>query len=170
MQKLGTFTALSGSLLITDPARPHSAVDGIAQSVRGGAWQAFASFTPLDPWGELCRFLLAIHDDYQEQTDWLNTAWTKFPFIVKVNSGQAGIFDSGHYQDGVRHESAASAAQSDWFYTCEDLTAEREAGVLTGGAVSLSGTGNGHYGAYFARNDQAQIVAVKIVYIKPPED
>ena len=94
--------------------------------------------------------------------------WIKCPFVVGVDSGQAGIFDRNHYRvSEVSDREGNADTDSKWYLACCDLTDNgEEAGVLTGGVVSRTGMGDGAYGVYKAVNGQSQVVGVKIVFIK----
>ncbi|MBE9915685.1 DUF4241 domain-containing protein [Paenibacillus donghaensis] len=167
---LGQFEVTSGKVVVSDPCydlNPETIIMGVLENVLNGNWNAEVHKTEVRDWGEACSRLIAFHDAFAGRQDEL--AWIKGNFIVGVDSGQAGIFDVNKYRlpDPGVQEMEPDTTDSDWYYVCCDLTgSEEEAGVLDGGVVSHSGLGDGGYAAYYAVNDQNQIIGVKIIFIK----
>ncbi|MDR0268860.1 DUF4241 domain-containing protein [Paenibacillus sp.] len=166
---LGQFEITSGKVVVSDPCYElrDTIIMGVLDNVLNGTWNAQVYKTEVRDWGETCSKLIASHSTFAERQDELS--WIKGDFIVGVDSGQAGIFDVNHYRlpDPVVQEMEPNTTDSDWYYACCDITeSEEEAGVLDGGVVSHTGLGDGAYAAYYAANDQNQIIGVKIIFIK----
>ncbi|OXM85590.1 DUF4241 domain-containing protein [Paenibacillus rigui] len=170
--KLGHFEVTSGRFVVADPCyelNTETIIMGVLDHVLNGSWIANVERLEVNDWGEACSKLYAYHQLYEDQVEELH--WVKCSFIVGVDSGQAGIFDMNMFRiaDSVA-EGDSDPTDSDWYLTCCDITeSANEAGVLDGGAVSRTGFGDGAYGAYMAMNEQNQIIAVKIVFIKGSE-
>ena len=167
--QLGSFEVNSGQLVVADPCYEldtNTIIMGVLEPALAGIWHAEVGKVELPDWGEANAKLTAYHQSVQAQTEGLE--WIKCPFIVGVDSGQAGIFDRELYRipDAAADE-ATSDTDSDWYLACCDLTEDgEEAGVLEGGVVSRTGIGDGAYGVYQAVDAQGQVVGVKIVFIK----
>ncbi|WP_018759950.1 DUF4241 domain-containing protein [Paenibacillus terrigena] len=166
---LGQFEMTSGKMVVSDPCYDlkETIIIGVLENVLNGTWNAQVHKTELGDWGEVCSKLIVFHSAFAERQDEL--AWIKCKFIVGVDSGQAGIFDVNNYRlpDPGVQEMEPDMTDSDWYYACCDITeSEEEAGVLDGCVVSHSGLGDGAYAAYYAANDQNQVIGVKIIFIK----
>ncbi|WP_166241649.1 DUF4241 domain-containing protein [Paenibacillus turpanensis] len=169
---LGEFEIATGKVVVSDPCYKLGSDQicmGMLDQVVNGMWRAQVEKTEVRDWGEVNAKITAYHHSFVEQLDHL--LWVKCPFVVGVDSGQAGIFDAEKYRvPDAGAQSEASDADSDWYLACCDITeSAEEAGVLEGGVVSRSGMGDGGYGAYYAVNEQQQVIAVKIVFMKVPE-
>ncbi|MEK3731581.1 MULTISPECIES: DUF4241 domain-containing protein [Paenibacillus] len=168
--QLGNFEVNSGQLVVADPCydleTTSNVIIGTVEPVLNGMWSAEVEKIELPDWGEANAKLTAYHPSVAEQGEYLE--WIKCPFVVGVDSGQAGIFDIRKYRiPDAGAAPGSSDTDSDWYYACCDMTESgEEAGVLDGGAVSRSGIGDGAYGVYKAVNAQDQVVGVKIVFIK----
>jgi len=168
--QLGNFELTSGQLVISDPCyelNRDTIIMGVLDNVLNGTWVGQVGKTEVRDWGEACSKLTAFHSSVAEQVEYLE--WVKCSFIVGVDSGQAGIFDINKYRipDCDVQE---TDTDSDWYLSCCDITESgHEAGVLDGGVVSHTGMGDGTYGAYIATNNDNQVIAVKIIFIKGSE-
>ncbi|MCJ8014208.1 DUF4241 domain-containing protein [Paenibacillus sp. KQZ6P-2] len=169
MIQLGNFEVNSGQLVVADPCydlNTETIIMGVLDSVLNGSWVGQVEKVEVRDWGEACSKLTAYHHSVAEQEASLE--WVKCPFIVGVDSGQAGIFDIQKYRiPDADAKDIGSDTDSEWYYACCDMTESgEEAGVLDGGVVSRTGMGDGAYGVYMAMNGEKQIVGVKIVFIK----
>ncbi|OAB36515.1 DUF4241 domain-containing protein [Paenibacillus glacialis] len=169
--KLGNFELNSGQLVVSDPCyelNKDTIIMGVLDNVLNGTWLGQVEKTEVRDWGEACSKLTAYHNSVAEQVEHLE--WVKCSFIVGVDSGQAGIFDINKYRipdSDVQDTDTNTDTDSDWYLSCCDITESgHEAGVLDGGVVSHTGMGDGTYGAYIAKNQDNQIIGVKIVFIK----
>ncbi|MEC0093198.1 DUF4241 domain-containing protein [Paenibacillus macquariensis] len=170
--QLGNFELTSGQIVVSDPCyelNRDTIIMGVLDNVLNGTWVAQVGKTEVRDWGEACSKLTAFHSSVAEQVEHLE--WVKCSFIVGVDSGQAGIFDINKYRipDSDVQETDTDT-DSDWYLSCCDITESgHEAGVLDGGVVSHTGMGDGTYGAYTATNNDNQVIAVKIIFIKGSE-
>lgn len=167
--QLGNFEVNSGQLVVADPCYKldqNTVIMGVLEPVLNGTWTSEVEKTEVRDWGEANGKLTAYHQSVSEQGAFLE--WIKCPFVVGVDSGQAGFFDINHYRIPDKDSTSDSSdTETDWYYTCCDITESgEEAGVMEGGAVSRTGMGDGAYGVYKAVNEQNQVIAVKVVFIK----
>ncbi|MFL1675071.1 DUF4241 domain-containing protein [Paenibacillus dendritiformis] len=166
---LGQFEITSGKVVVSDPCYErdeNTMIMGVLSNVRNGTWAAHVQKTEVRDWGEACAKLIAYHISAADKPDELE--WVKCNFIVGVDSGQAGIFDVSKYRLPDSEALVTdSDMDSDWYLSCCDITdSDEEAGVMDGGVVSHTGFGDGGYAAYYAANEQNQIIGVKIIFIK----
>lgn len=167
--QLGDFEVNSGQLVVADPCYEldtNIIIMGVLEAVLNGTWASEVEKVEIPDWGEANAKLTAYHHSVAEQGAFLE--WIKCPFVAGVDSGQAGIFDIQKYRiPDADATSESSDTDTKWYYACCDITESgEEAGVLDGGVVSRTGTGDGAYGVYKAVNEQDQVVGVKIVFIK----
>lgn len=167
--QLGNFEVNSGQLVVSDPCYELNAttiIMGVLDNVLNGIWIGQVEKVEVRDWGEACSKLTAYHHSVAEQE--ANLEWVKCPFIVGVDSGQAGIFDKDKYRIlDANAPKGSTVTDSAWYDSCCDITESgEEAGVMDGGVVSRTGIGDGTYGVYRTTNDQNQVVGVKIVFIK----
>lgn len=165
--QLGNFEVSSGQLVVADPCYEldaNTVIMGLLESVMDGTWASEVEKVEIPDWGEANAKLTAYHISAAEQGAFLE--WIKCPFVAGVDSGQAGIFDKQKFRINDV-DTSSDSTDTAWYYTCCDITESgEEAGVLDGGVVSRTGMGDGAYGVYKAVNQQEQVVAVKIVFIK----
>ncbi len=172
--QLGEFEVNSGQLVVADPCYEldrTTIIMGVLENALNGTWTGQVEKAEVREWGEACAKIAAYHSSVADRADSLE--WVKCPFIVGVDSGQAGIFDVEKYRlpDAGAQPGGSPDPDSEWYYACCDVTESgEEAGVLDGGVVSRTGMGDGAYGAYMATDGQGQVAAVKIVFIKTPEN
>jgi hypothetical protein len=111
----------------------------------------------------MLNYPFACHEDIFPVT--FGAGWKRENFEVGVDSGQAGIFDGGHYKEdkvveGIEFENNFAEP---WYNVCCDVTlADRGAGVIPFGVVSRSGFGDGGYTCYTIRNEIGWVIAVMI--------
>jgi len=172
VEKLGTFEVTSGKLIISDPCyETPTWCQGFLKNVKNGTWKAWVEKDNCGSWGERVMSLAAIHlDSRLEQLIQLDAT-------IGVDSGQAGIFDAGHYRDlsvfvGDSDFYAGSTDHDDnqWYGHCCDVTlAEAQAGIIPYGAVASSGYGDGCYECLYSKDDNDEVVKVEIVFIPTEE-
>lgn len=161
---IGTFEITSGALIVSDPCYklPVSSYQGELENVKKGTWNA--SVKTKDG---RCAELLARHSEAPKRL----LRWKMAPFVVGVDSGQAGIFDKTVYDNEktVAEEPKFTVSYPDykWYRMCCDRTlyTDIKAGVVPGGTVSQSGYGDGGYECLVNKNHKDEIIAVKIVFI-----
>lgn len=167
--QLGNFKVDSGQLVVADPCYEldrNTVIMGVLEHAMNGTWASEVEKVEVRDWGEANAKLTAYHDSVAEEGAYLE--WIKCPFVVGVDSGQAGIFDIHHYRiPDADAEQGRDDTDNEWYLSCCDITESgEEAGVLDGGVVSRTGVGDGAYGVYKAVNEQDRVVGVKIVFIK----
>lgn len=169
---LGTFEVESGRLMISDPCYHKGTwCQGELKNVRNGSWNATVVETNEGEWGVRCAELIATHVNAPN----IGRIWAKQDIDVGVDSGQAGIFDSEHYrlnddENDYEYQGDKLTPNDPWYCMCCDRTLNSPgAGVIPFGVVSSSGFGDGSYRC-FVREENDEIVAVKIIFITGEED
>lgn len=174
-QYLGYFDIASGEVKVSDPCYDSDIwCNHTLKNVKNGKWMAVKVSSDEDMWGIRVAQLYAYVGDEpsEDQFNLVEDAQ------IGVDSGQAGIFDLPTYRnnDIIDHSDFLSPARQaeegeKWYSACCDITlAKQSAGVLTGGAVSSTGYGDGGYNLYAVVDDKGQITAIKIVYIGDGEE
>jgi hypothetical protein len=161
-KELGEFQITSGSVYISDPCYDIGTwCQGKTDNVKNGTWKAHIIIATNEEtgWGNRVAELVAIHESAIDN---------KFEFEensgadIGVDSGQAGIFDKEVYKGGD---------DENWYEECCDKTlSENQAGVLEGGVVSSSGFGDGSYNAFYERDEEGNIIAIKIDFLSEEEE
>lgn len=172
---IGTFQLTSGEVMVSDPCYKR---DTWCQTklahVKTGEWNAYVREESGD--GRIAE-LIACHS--AEDLFCMENKWEKQPFVIGVDSGQAGFFDERNYRndatsldmhDYFGHEEGDRREGDRWYGVCCNLTLSRlGAGVLEGGVVSSTGYGDGGYALYTVEED-GEVVAMKIVFIEDVDD
>jgi hypothetical protein len=125
-------------------------------------------------WGNRCSVLLAVHEDYVEDT----LTWRNYPGEVGVDSGQAGIFSMSTYKNDEIASSITSPDKTydgrpftlgvkdrpgdEWYEKMCQFTLSPESwGSYDTGVVSSSGIGDGGYRCLVAKH-KGKIVGIAI--------
>jgi len=125
-------------------------------------------------WGNRCSVLLAVHEDYVEDT----LTWRNYPGEVGVDSGQAGIFSMSSYKNDDIASSITSPDKTydgrpftlgvkdrpgdEWYEKMCQFTLSPESwGSYDTGVVSSSGIGDGGYRCLVAKH-KGKIVGIAI--------
>lgn len=165
---IGNFDVVSGKITISDPCYK----DGLEIGVKNGKWEVDAELQDHDNNTNVFG-LIALHQDSSNTKD---VQWQLFDG-VPVDSGQAGIYDSAHYRDDsvIKETPKFLRLLTDkkeeglrWYAANCDLTLSREeiqAGVLPFGCVSSSGYGDGVYDVYISKNENDEVVSIKISFV-----
>ena len=157
--EIGTFDCVSGILRVTDPCYSRETwCSGTIEDCRTGKWSAEIERQNYGNWGNRIVRLTVTHIDGGTGPE--DTA----DFEVGVDSGQAGVFDDAHY----------SGEDSDYdggFYDecCRLTLSKKGAGVVSNGAVSCSGFGDGGYQAFYRRDNKGKCFSITIVFIGDDE-
>jgi hypothetical protein len=147
----GTFESPSGKIIITDPCYYRDPADVHSAAIaKPGRWVVHVMKLNAGPWDGRCSALWIHHEDHP--VDILDPAWEETAMGTAVDSGQAGFFDSAHFND----ESAVTETIADpltgenvWYDLCCDRTLKEPfAGIIPFGCVSSSGFGDGGYPAH----------------------
>lgn len=168
---LGSFEIVSGKVRITDPCySPGTWCSGQVENVRKGRWKAQIFTKEVAGWGNRVWELEA----FAENSNLDFVAYERLKFEVGVDSGQAGIFDSSHYQDASVVSSETEIAEyikdDAWYGMCCAASHNEKTGLSAGiipyGVNSSSGFGDGGYTAY-AKYDPLtkEVISLKIVFI-----
>jgi len=125
-------------------------------------------------WGNRCSVLLAVHENYVEDT----LTWRNYPGEVGVDSGQAGIFSMSSYKNDDIASSITSPDKTydgrpftlgvkdrpgdEWYEKMCQFTLSPESwGSYDTGVVSSSGIGDGGYRCLVAKH-KGKIVGIVI--------
>jgi hypothetical protein len=177
MEYIGRFS-LGNKVMVSDPCYGTDTwCQGVLENVRKGFWDAYIKVTDEGNWGERVAELVAINLDYNDEYDGLTSEDINElqEFEVGVDSGCAGIFDYEYYCK--YHDN--KHADEDWytkeicdqFFPTFDYSGwEKSIFTEFEGVASNSGYGDGGYDCYVARNEEGEIVGIKIVYISDNTD
>lgn len=161
---IGSFMTNS-CLIVTDPCYNYDTRQ-ILENVMPGEWIAEVKTSDEGTWGNRVAELRVFNIEADLIRDY---EWRRVSSIdVGVDSGQAGFFDSFMYPRG----DTGDFDDKDSFYgkVCDlTLSTKNSAGVLSFGAVSSTGYGDGCYDLYTVTRD-GKIVGAKIVFIGEEED
>src|SRR3954468_38040 len=148
---LGTFQVTSGKLIISDPYYGYDEentedLQVLLKSAKRGDWSATVSYDEEEVVYQLVVF-------------WGNTEpegeWIPIDQVIAVDSAQAGIFDFTFFDDDekiideVENVYGMDEDVSKYYIACCDAVAsEQQGGIVPGGAVAMSGYGDGLYQVY----------------------
>lgn len=163
-QKIGHFAVGSRKLIVTDPC--YSTEDTEMQvhldHAKNGQWAAFISYTD----DEVVETLTAYFGEKKP-----SGKWHVCDRLIGVDSAQAGIFDAAVFgrDESIPGEVAnVYGIEMDeeglkYYVACSDVVAsDDQGGILPGGAVAMSGYGDGMYEVSIKYNISKEIVGVKI--------
>jgi hypothetical protein len=145
--KLGTFMVESGKLIVTDPyykVDEEAELQIVLLNVKNGNWTASISYTP----DEVVKNLFVFYGEKKP-----SGKWHVCDKQIGVDSAQAGIFD---FKTFGRDE----AIQFD-----EVVASDAQGGVVSDGAVSMSGYGDGMYEVKVKYNISKKVVGVMIDFV-----
>ena len=152
---IGNFECESGKFVVSDPCYDMNVwCRGELENIKCGVWNAEIGIMNVEKRGNRVALLSVQHESYDIDAEGDLTEHVA-EFEVDVDSGQAGIFDMKYYQDG-----------EDWYEQCCLITlSETYAGVISFGAVSSSGYGDGSYKCIYYTDTDDVVVKVIIQYI-----
>ncbi|WP_172372174.1 SMI1/KNR4 family protein [Sporosarcina jiandibaonis] len=145
--KLGTFMVESGKLIVTDPyykVDEEAELQIVLLNVKNGNWTASISYNP----DEVVKNLFVFYGEKKP-----SGKWHVCDKQIGVDSAQAGIFD---FKTFGRDESI----QFD-----EVVASNAQGGVVSDGAVSMSGYGDGMYEVKVKYNISKKVVGVMIDFV-----
>lgn len=176
MEYIGRFS-LGNKVMVSDPCYgTNTWCQGVLENVRAGFWDAYIKKTDEGNWGIRVAELVAINLDYNDPD---SDEYDKISadniielqeFEVGVDSGTAGIFDYDYY---CKHHTEKDADDrwydkqiiNQFFPTVDASGWEKSVFTEFNGVASTSGYGDGGYDCYVARNNEGEIIGIKIVYI-----
>jgi hypothetical protein len=162
---VGTFTVESGKLIVTDPCYEvdeEGELQIILSNVKNGKWTASISYTD----EEVVESLIVYYGAKKT-----SGKWRECEKLIGVDSAQAGIFDLKTFgrDDAIQfevknvHDIEIDEVGLKYFVACSDLVAsDAQGGVVPGGAVSMSGYGDGMYEVKVKYNILKEVVGVMI--------
>jgi hypothetical protein len=170
---LGTFQVTSGKLIISDPCYGYveentEDLQVLLKSAKRGDWSATVSYNEEEVVYQLVVF-------------WGNTMpegeWIPIDQMIAVDSAQAGIFDFTFFDDDekiideVENVYGMDDDVSKYYIACCDAVAsEQQGGIVPGGAVAMSGYGDGLYQVYIKQDASGEVVSVMIDFLASDED
>ncbi|MFP5116449.1 SMI1/KNR4 family protein [Bacillaceae bacterium C204] len=162
---VGTFTVESGKLIVTDPCYEvdeEGELQNILSNVKNGKWTASIFYTA----EEVVESLIVYYGEKKP-----SGKWRVCEKLIGVDSAQAGIFDLKTFgRDDVLqfevknvHDIEIDEVGLKYFVACSDMVAsDAQGGVVPGGAVSMSGYGDGMYEVKVKYNILKEVVGVMI--------
>jgi len=170
------FNITSGVMVCSDPCYEIPTwCQGIVENVKNGEWEAEVETSNEGGWGERIAVLKVNHVNAK-----LSGGFKLLNFDGGVDSGQFGFFDKDFYRND---EVAKDLPKEDfgdnydenegdsWYRAVCSLTLGVESwGVLSGGAVSSSGFGDGSYNVYGSKDESGEYVAFYVVFIGDDDD
>lgn len=177
MEYIGRFS-LGNKVMVSDPCYGTDTwCQGVLENVRKGFWDAYIKMCDKGPWGIRVAELIVINLDYNDEYAGLTSEDISElqEFEVGVDSGTAGIFDYEYYckchtDKDVDEDWYETQITDQFFPGVNESDWEKSIFTEFNGVVSSSGYGDGCYDCYVARNEEGEIVGIKIVYISDNTD
>ena len=172
MEYIGRFS-LGNKVMISDPCYgTNTWCQGVLENIRAGFWDAYIKTSDEGEWGIRVSELIAINLDYNNEYDELKSEDINElqEFTVGVDSGTAGIFDYDYYckyhnENGVDDKWYDNQICNQFFPIYAIDSYENSVFTEFNGVASITGYGDGGYDCYVARNNEGEIIGIKIVYI-----
>lgn len=164
-QIVGNFTVESGKLIVTDPCYPmeeEAELQVHLSNVKKGQWTGTISYTDDDVIENLVVF-------YGKKKT--NGKWHDCDKLIGVDSAQAGIFDYAFFgrDEAIPYEveNVYDITMDEdglkYYVACSDVVAsDEQGGIVPGGAIAMSGYGDGMYDVKVKYNISKEIVGVMI--------
>ncbi len=163
-QIIGNFSVESGKLIVTDPC--YSTADTEMQvqlsNVKNGGWTASISYTD----DATVETLMAYFAEKKP-----SGKWHVCDRLIAIDSAQAGIFDAdlfgkdesvpGEVENVYDIEMSEEGLK--YYVVCSDRVAsDDQGGIIPGGAIAMSGYGDGLYEVSIKYNASKEVVGVMI--------
>lgn len=164
---IGTFIVESGELIVTDPAYgvdEKNTKQIKLSNVKKGEWTARITYTEED-------YVQSLQIFYGKNN--LSKKWNICDDLIGVDSGQAGIFDISLFgRDSaipyeVKNVNNIEINRSGlkYYVACADMvTSDFQGGIVPGGAVSMSGYGDGLYSVEVNYNVSKELIGVRVSF------
>lgn len=173
------------TLIISDPAYDFSTwCNGKINFAKQGTWHAFVDRMDTQALGIRNSHLIVVHEEYASESIYTLGEWNVIPALIGVDSGQCGIFNAKHFNNDELARTYSPERRffpldklgSGFYNECCMITLDEDyevsqglsAGVVPGGAVSVSGFGDGCYHADYLEFDKGEVIALSIEFI--PDD
>ncbi|MDQ0857887.1 SMI1/KNR4 family protein [Bacillus sp. V2I10] len=162
---VGAFTVESGELIVTDPCYQvddENEMQIILSNVKKGNWTTSISYSN----EEVVKNLLVFYGENKP-----SGKWHDYDKLIGVDSAQAGIFDLEAFgrDDAIQFElknvndiEIAEDGLKYYVACCDIVASDAQGGVVPGGAVSMSGYGDGMYEVKVKYNVSKEVVGVMI--------
>lgn len=162
---VGTFTVESGKVIVTDPCYQVDEEEDLQimlSNVKNGNWTASITYSD----EEVVESLLVFYGEKKP-----SGKWHVCDKSIAVDSAQAGIFDITVFgRDEVIQYEVINVYDIEidevglkYYVACCDMVAsDAQGGVVPGGAVSMSGYGDGMYEVKVKYNISKEVVGVMI--------
>ena len=164
---IGTFVQETDKIFVSDPSYTYIEKEHIADSslmklnllindVLSGKWNTMICVKNID----LHRNSELICSYESVDLSGISNNISEWEFVddIGVDSAQAGIYDLAYYRNNEN-----SWNDMNWSISSKPTV---YAGIISHGAVSLSGYGDGFYPVYISKNSQSQVVAIRIIFIE----
>lgn len=158
MEKINLGTIVLGSAVrVTDPCYDPNVWCSGRLDILPGEYDCTVCRSKCGAWGER-NIKISIRHRESKPTP----KWEDAPFVVGVDSGQAGFFDADYYAEN--HTDDDYNNPESWYRRVCNLTLNEPCcgNIDRKGAVSESGWGDGSYICSFRRNSDGYIVEAKI--------
>jgi hypothetical protein len=164
-QTVGAFTVESGKVIVTDPCYQvdkEEDLQVILLNVKNGNWTASITYTD-----EEVVESLYIYYGVKKPSG----KWHDYDKLIAVDSAQAGIFDLAVFgkDEAIQYElKNVYDIEIDedglkYYVACCDIVAsEAQGGIVPGGAVSMSGYGDGMYEVKVKYNSSNEVVGIMV--------
>lgn len=159
---------LNSKVMVSDPCYGlNTWCQGIVNNVLPGEYKCYVEYSDEGMFGVRVSAIEVVHQDYERPMEFVPE-----DFEVGVDSGQAGIFDYDYYITYHSDYQQRPHVNDAWYDMVCDITLNKEqAGVTEDfGLVSSSGYGDGGYTCWTARNNDGNIIAIRVEYITEDED
>ncbi|WP_338472601.1 SMI1/KNR4 family protein [Niallia sp. XMNu-256] len=172
---LGTFQVTSGKLIISDPCYGYDEEDSeelqvLLQPAKRGDWSATVSFDE----EEVVHQLVVFWGSTEPKGEWI-----PIDQLIAVDSAQAGIFDFTFFDDDEKIidevENVYGFEMDDdvskyYIACCDAVASEQQGGIVPGGAVAMSGYGDGLYQVYIKQDASGEVVSAMIDFLESDEE
>lgn len=158
---------LGNKVMVSDPCYGLDTwCQGVLENVLPGTYDCKVEYSDEGDWGTRVAVIEVIHQDYEGII-----RYEPEDFEVGVDSGQAGIFDYDYYCEYHMDINERPHVNDDWYDRVCDITlANKQVGTVDDlGFVSRSGFGDGGYTCYTAKNQNCEIIAIRIEFIEEDE-
>ena len=165
---LGTFQLTTDKIIVSDPCYPYDEeemedLQVLLMLAKRGEW----SVTVL-------RTIVAFWGNTEPEGEWIRTDQ-----MITVDSAQAGIFDFTFFNNDAKlntelenvYDIEMNEDVSKYYVACYDAVAsEQQGGIVPGGAVAMSGYGDGLNEVYIKQDASGEIISVMIDFLGDEED